>query len=47
MSAVGYPGATDGFQVNFQVPSDTAKGTATLTVSAAWIAAPPVNIAVQ
>ena len=47
LSAVGYPGATDGYQVNFQVPSDTAEGTATLTVSAAWMAGAPANIAIQ
>ena len=47
LSAVGYPGATDGYQVNFQMPSDTAKGVATLQLSAAWIAGTPVNITVQ
>ena len=26
LSAVGYPGAVDGYQVNFRVPPDTAKG---------------------
>jgi uncharacterized protein (TIGR03437 family) len=45
--AVGYPGAFDGYQVNFRMPSDAAKGTATIQVSAAWIAGTPVNIAVQ
>ena len=47
LSATGYPGATDGYQVNFRVPPDTAKGTATIQVSAAWIAGPPVSIPVQ
>jgi hypothetical protein len=47
LAAVGYPGATDGYQVNFQMPSDTAKGVATLQLSAAWIAGAPVNITVQ
>jgi hypothetical protein len=47
MSAVGYPGATDGYQVNFQMPPDTAKGAATIQVSAAWIAGTPVGIPVQ
>src|SRR5207248_114893 len=28
LAAVGYPGAVDGYQVNFRVPSDTAKGPA-------------------
>jgi uncharacterized protein (TIGR03437 family) len=47
LSAVGYPGATDGYQVNFRMPSDAAKGVAGIQVSAAWIAGTPVNIAVQ
>jgi hypothetical protein len=47
LGAVGYPGATEGYQVNFQLPSDTAKGVAALQVSAAWIAGTPVNITVQ
>src|SRR6266567_4703009 len=46
-AAVGYPGAVDGYQVNFRMPSDTAKGVATIQVSAAWIAGTPVNIEVQ
>jgi uncharacterized protein (TIGR03437 family) len=46
-AAVGYPGAVDGYQVNFRVPSDAAKGTATVQVSAAWIAGPAVSIAIQ
>src|SRR5712691_5253312 len=43
-AAVGYPGAVDGYQVNFRVPADTAKGAATVQVTAAWIAGPSVNI---
>jgi uncharacterized protein (TIGR03437 family) len=31
-SAVGFPGAVDGYQVNFRVPSDTGKGVATIQV---------------
>jgi uncharacterized protein (TIGR03437 family) len=46
-SAVGYPGAADGYQVNFRVPSDTAKGPATVQVSAAWIAGPAVSIVIK
>ena len=26
LAAVGYPGAVDGYQVNFRMPSDVAKG---------------------
>jgi uncharacterized protein (TIGR03437 family) len=47
LGAVGYPGATDGYQVNFRLPSGVAKGTATLQLSAAWIAGTPVTIMVQ
>ena len=47
LAAVGFPGTVDGYQVNFRVPSDTAKGTATIQVSAAWIPGPPVSITVQ
>ena len=47
LAAVGYPGATEGYQVNFRVPSDIPKGASTLQVSAAWIAGSPVNIPVQ
>ena len=46
-SAVGYPGAVDGYQVNFRVPPDTAKGSASIQVSAAWILGAPVTIPVQ
>ena len=47
LNAVGYPGAVDGYQVNFRVPPDAAKGTASIQVSAAWISGAPVNIEVQ
>ena len=47
LGGVGFPGAVDGYQVNFRVPPDTVKGVATVQVSAAWIAGPPVSIAVQ
>ncbi len=47
LSAVGYPGAVDGYQVNFRLPTDTARGIATIQLSAAWIAGAEVKIAVQ
>ena len=47
LGAVGFPGAVDGYQVNFRVPPDTAKGSAAIQVSAAWIAGAPVSILVQ
>lgn len=46
-AAVGFPGAVDGYQVNFRVPPDAARGTATIQVSVAWIAGPEVRIAIQ
>jgi uncharacterized protein (TIGR03437 family) len=47
LGKTGYPGAVDGYQVNFRVPPDTTKGAATIQVSAAWIAGTPVRIMVQ
>ena len=47
LAAVGYPGSVDGYQVNFRVPPDTHKGTATVQVSVAWIAGTPVTFPVQ
>jgi uncharacterized protein (TIGR03437 family) len=47
LGAVGYPGAVDGYQVNFRVPPDTGKGLAAIQVSAAWVAGTAVNITVQ
>ena len=47
LAAVGFPGAVDGYQVNFRVPPDTARGVATIQVIAAWIAGTPVIITVQ
>jgi hypothetical protein len=45
--AGGYPGTTDSYQVNFVVPAGIATGTASLQVSAAWIAGSAVTIPVQ
>ena len=47
LAAVGYPGAIDGYQVNFRLPSSVAKGAATIQLSAAWIAGTPVSITLQ
>jgi hypothetical protein len=47
LAAVGLPGTVDGFQVNFRVPTDAVSGVATVQVSAAWIAGPPVNISIR
>jgi hypothetical protein len=45
--AGGYPGAVDGFQVNFRVPSGAAPGQNALQLTSAWISGPAVNIAVR
>ena len=47
LGAVGYPGSLDGYQVNFRVPPDAAKGVASVQVSAAWINGAPVSITIQ
>jgi hypothetical protein len=47
LSAVGYPGAVDGYQVNFRVPPDAPKGTVAVQVSAAWITGTSVSVTVQ
>ena len=47
LAAVGFPGALDGYQVNFRMPPDAPKGATTVQVSAAWIGGAPVSIAVQ
>jgi hypothetical protein len=45
--AGGYPGAVDGYQVNFQVPDTTAPGTASVQVTSAWIPSPEVKLVIQ
>jgi len=47
LGAVGLPNAVNGYQVNFRLPSDVAKGSATIQMSAAWIAGTAVSIQVQ
>jgi uncharacterized protein (TIGR03437 family) len=47
LAAVGMPGAIDGYQVNFRIPPDAAKGTATVQLSSAWIPATAVQISIQ
>ena len=47
LGAVGYPGAVDAYQVNFQVPADSAKGAVSVQVVAAWIPSPAVTIVIQ
>ncbi len=47
LEAVGYPGSTDGYQVNFRIPADATSGLTSLRVSAAWIAGDAVSIAIR
>src|SRR2546422_517892 len=47
LAAVGLPGTVDGYQVNFQLPSEAPRGTVAVRVSSAWIAGPAVNIPIQ
>lgn len=44
--AAGYPGAVDGYQVNFRLPSGITPGLASLQVSVAWMAGSEVKIAI-
>jgi hypothetical protein len=45
--AGGYPGAVDGYQVNFQVPDTTAPGMASVELTSAWIPGPEVKMVIQ
>jgi uncharacterized protein (TIGR03437 family) len=47
VKAVGYPGSTDTYQVDFTIPSDAAPGNAALQVTAAWIPGTVVSIPLQ
>jgi uncharacterized protein (TIGR03437 family) len=47
VGAVGYPGAVDGYQVNFRVPADVTPGTRMIQMGVAWIPGAEVGIAVQ
>lgn len=44
--AGGYPGAVDGYQVNFTVPGG-ATGQVSLQLTSAWISGPAVKIPIQ
>ena len=45
--AGGYPGAVDGYQVNFTLPPGLASGTANLQLTSAWIAGDAVKLPIQ
>ena len=42
--AGGYPGAVDGYQVNFRVPDAVTPGQGSLQLTSAWIGKPFVSI---
>ena len=47
ISAVGSPGAIDRYQVSFRLPRGTESGTATIQVTAAWVASSPATFPVK
>jgi hypothetical protein len=47
VNGFGWPGLVDTYRVDFRVPDGMAAGTASVQLSAAWIAGNPVQIAVQ
>lgn len=47
LAATGYPGSLDGYQVNFRLPPDVARGLASLRLSAAWVSAPEIKIPIE
>jgi uncharacterized protein (TIGR03437 family) len=46
-AATGYPGSSDGYQVNFTVPAGLATGSATLQVASAWMSSAPISISIK
>jgi uncharacterized protein (TIGR03437 family) len=47
MAATGYPNSMDGYQVNFRIPPDTARGQAKIQLTVAWIRGAAVTIPVE
>ncbi len=46
-NAIGWPGQTNVYRVDFRVPDGVKPGLASLAVTAAWIAGPEVKIPVR
>jgi uncharacterized protein (TIGR03437 family) len=46
-AATGYPGSTDGYQVNFTLPPGLTTGSATLQVASAWMSSTPVSVSIK
>jgi uncharacterized protein (TIGR03437 family) len=47
INGFGWPGLVDTYRVDFRVPDGMAAGTASVQLSAAWIAGTAVRIAIQ
>ena len=47
INGIGWPGQVDTYRVDFRVPDGTAPGTASIQLTAAWIAGPSANVPVQ
>ena len=47
LGAVGFPGAVDGYQVNFRLPADAVKGPASVQLASGLLAGAPVQVPVQ
>jgi hypothetical protein len=47
INKIGWPGETDDYRVDFQLPSDVTSGAAAIQLTAAWIPGPTVTIAVE
>lgn len=47
INAIGYPDTVGKYRVDFRVPADTPKGTATIQIGSAWITGPTVTIPIQ
>ena len=47
INAVGWPGTTDNYRLDFPIPAGTLAGDARVQIAAAWIAGPEVRIAVR
>jgi hypothetical protein len=45
--AGGYPGAVNGYQVNFAVPPEIVRGQASVQLKVAWISSPQVTIPIR
>jgi uncharacterized protein (TIGR03437 family) len=45
--AGGYPGAVDGYQVNFRIPAGISSGLASLHLTSAWIVGGEVKVPIQ